>query len=147
MLMLGHLFTISSNDIPFTDKRQIAGCLLAISITVAFFPLARLAPLINRDGETASEGIGLWALIGNLVAMAIGTTGMMIGWMSMTHDYSSPRLTGAFLILEQLAFIPYVVDIVNIGKMANTGAAFIPPSKQPTWFSGRSFALIRTIVF
>jgi hypothetical protein len=115
---------------------------MAISITVAYFPLARLAPLINRDGLTADSGIELALLIGNLCAMAMGIMGMTIGWMSLIHGYSNPRLTGALLIVEQTALIPYVSDIVNIGKLANTGAAFIPPGKSMSLLHMRSSAFL-----
>jgi hypothetical protein len=124
-----------------TDKRGSAGALLAISITVAYFPLARLAPLINRgDGNTADSNTELALLIGNLCAVTMGIMGMTIGGMSLVHDYSTPFLTSAFLIFEQTALIPWLSDIVNIGQIAADGAGFIPPMYNPTsadfWFVG-----------
>lgn len=123
-----------------SDKRRVAGVLLAISITVCFFPLARLAPLINGNGMTADSGIQLSALIGNLIAMTMGIMGISLAWAELVHDYSNARLTLGVAIFEVLAFIPYVTDIVMIGKAANTGKAFIPPVYNSTssdvWFVG-----------
>ena len=102
--------------------------------------MARLAPLINRDGETVKSGIDMAALVGNLIALALGLLGMAVSWAELVHDTFHPQVTLGVMIFEILAFIPYITDIVMIGKMANTGAAFIPAMYNPTesqvWFVG-----------
>lgn len=122
------------------DKRKIAGVLMAMSITVAWFPLARVAPLINGNGETVDHGIEFSALVGNLIALAMGLMGITLAWAELVHEYSNPGITFAVSIFEILAFIPYVTDIVMIGKAANTGNAFIPPiyefTETDVWFVG-----------
>ena len=122
------------------DKRRVAGVLLAISITVCFFPLARLAPLINGHGKTVDSDIEFAALMGNLIAMAMGIMGISLAWAELVHDSFHPTITFGVMVFEVAAFIPYVTDIVMIGKQANTGMAFIPPVYNPSssevWFVG-----------
>jgi len=89
-----------------SDRRRVAAVLLAISITVCWFPLARLAPLINRDGETARDGIEFAALVGNLIAVAIGLLGIAITWADLVHDIFHPSVTLGVLVFEILALIP-----------------------------------------
>mmetsp|Transcript_19277 Transcript_19277/g.29288 ORF Transcript_19277/g.29288 Transcript_19277/m.29288 type:complete len:339 (+) Transcript_19277:82-1098(+) len=123
-----------------SHRRKIAGVFLVISLTVAWFPLARLAPQINRDGGTVDTGAPLAAMIGNLIALTMGIMGMTIGYMSLVHDYTSAAFTGFAIIFEVLALIPYIVDIYMIGDAASTGAAFIPgmysPTESEVWFVG-----------
>ena len=122
------------------DKSKLAGVLMAISITVCFFPLARLAPFINGDGETVTSGIEFAALVGNLIAWVMGILGMGLAWAEMVHEASNANFTFAVSVFEILAFVPYVTDIVMIGKAANGGTAFIPAAYEPTesdvWFVG-----------
>lgn len=123
-----------------TDKRKLAGVLLAISITVCFFPTGRLAPLINGNGGTVNSGIQFAALMGNLIAFAMGILGGALAWAELVHDYGNANITFGISIFEILAFVPYITDIVMIGKAANTGKAFIPPMYNPSsgdvWFVG-----------
>lgn len=121
-------------------KKKIAGVLLPISITVAWFPLARLAGVISGNGMTASSGIEFAFLMGNLIALAMGILGITVAWMELVHDYSNANFTFGISIFEILAFVPYVTDIVMIGKAANTGAAFNVPKhggdESDVWFVG-----------
>jgi hypothetical protein len=121
-------------------KRKLAGVLLPISITVGFFPLSRLAPLINGNGNTVDSGIEFAALMGNLIALAMGLLGITVSWMELVHEYSNANFTFGISIFEILAFVPYVTDIVMIGKAANTGMAFNVPAHGGTesevWFVG-----------
>ena len=57
---------------------------------------------------------------------------MLIGYMSLVHDYGHKYITGFLLIFVQTAFIPYVTDMTNIGKIARTGSGFIPALYSPT---------------
>ena len=123
-----------------TDKRRLAGVFLAISITVTFFPLARLAPLINRDDMTVKSGIEFSALVGNLIALTMGLLGISVSWAELVHDTFHPQVSFGIMVFEIAAFIPYFTDLAMIGKMANTGTAFIPafytPSESQVWFVG-----------
>ena len=89
---------------------------------------------------TAKSGIEFSALIGNLVTLAMGLLGISVSWAELVHDTFHPQVTFGVMILEITAFIPYITDIVMIGKMANTGTAFIPPfytpSESQVWFVG-----------
>ena len=115
-----------------SDKRQFAGLLFGLSICATFFPMANLAGLVGPDGTTASEGVPLSSLIASVFVIAIGLTGMLTGYLSLVHDYGHKLLTGFGLVIVQAAWIPYITDMTNVGKMAATGAAFIPAVYNPT---------------
>lgn len=66
------------------------------------------------------------SLIAGLCVVVIGLSGMMVGYLSLVHDYGHKYLTGFLLIFVQTAFIPYVTDMTDIGMTANTGVGFIP---------------------
>lgn len=89
---------------------------------------------------TVKSGIELSALFGNLIALTMGLLGISVSWAELVHDTFHPQVTFGVMIFEIAAFIPYITDIVMIGKMANTGAAFIPPVYNPSesqvWFVG-----------
>ena len=114
------------------DLRQLAGVLFGLSICATFFPLANVAGRIGPDGTTADEGIPLSSLVAGLCVIVIGLTGMLTGYMALVHDYSNRYLTGFLLIWVQTAFIPYVTDMTDVGKTANSGVGFIPGVYSPT---------------
>jgi hypothetical protein len=88
--------------------------------------LAGLVGLINSNGGTVTTGIPFSSLFGALCVLLIGITGTMTGYMCLVHDYGHLYLTGFLLVFIQTAFIGYMTDIVNIGKIAATGMGFIP---------------------
>lgn len=88
--------------------------------------MAGLVGLINSNGGTVTTGIPFSSLFGALCVLLIGITGTMTGYMCLVHDYGHQYLTGFLLVFIQTAFIGYMTDIVNIGKIAATGMGFIP---------------------
>jgi hypothetical protein len=104
--------------------------------------MANLAGLVGPDGTTANEGIGLSSLIASVCVIAIGLSGMLTGYSALVHDYSNKLLTGWLLIIVQTAWIPYITDMTNVGKLANANApgTFIPavylPSDSDVWVFG-----------
>jgi hypothetical protein len=95
-------------------------------------PLANIASLIGPNGTSASSGIPLSALFGGLCLVSIGITSVFTGYNQIVHDWGNKHLTGALVILTQTAFITYITDMVDVGKSARTGQAFIPPEYNPT---------------
>jgi hypothetical protein len=94
--------------------------------------MANLAGLVGPDGTTANEGVPLSSLIASVCVIAIGLTGMATGYLSLVHNFGHKLLTGFALVIVQTAWIPYITDMTNVGKLAATGAAFIPPIYNPT---------------
>lgn len=94
--------------------------------------MANLSGLIGPDGTTANEGIPLASLIAGICVVTIGLTGMITGYLALVHDYGHKLLTGWALIIVQTAWIPYITDMTNVGKLAATGQAFIPAVYAPT---------------
>jgi hypothetical protein len=115
-----------------SDMRQIGALLMVTGICAIIQPLANIASLIGPDGTSASSGIPLAALFGGFCLVSIGITSVFTGYNQIVHDWGNKHLTGALIILTQTAFIPYITDMVDVGKSARTGQAFIPPEYNPT---------------
>ena len=108
------------------DQRQFGGMLLVFSAAAITFPLANIATLVGPDGTTADEGIPLTSLIASIFVVTIGIVGMITGYLSLLHDFNHKYLSGALIVLSQLAWVPFITDMTAVGRAARTGEAFIP---------------------
>ena len=59
-------------------------------------------------------------------------TGMLTGYLSLVHGYRNKYLSGFLLIWAQTAWIPYITDMTNVGKIARSGVGFIPAVYNPS---------------
>lgn len=114
------------------DMRQMGGLLLLFSFPVLIFPMAGLASLVGPEGQTPSEGMPLSALIGAVFVLAMGSLGIVVGWWATVLDGGSKWMSALLAIFIQLAYVPFVTDLVSIGKGIKSGEAFIPASLNPT---------------
>jgi hypothetical protein len=115
-----------------SDMRQIGALLMVTGILAIIQPLASIASLIGPDGTSASSGIPLSALFAGLFLVSIGFVSIFIGYNQIVHDWGNKNLTGALMIWTQTAFIPYITGMVEVGRAARTGQAFIPSDYNPT---------------
>ena len=102
-----------------------------LSTAALVFPMANVATLVGPDGTTANEGIPLTSLIAGIFVISMGMMGMVLGYLQLVHDYGNRWLTGFLMIYSQLAWVPYITDLTNVGKLARTGEAFIPMAYEP----------------
>jgi hypothetical protein len=49
---------------------------------------------------------------------------MLTGYLALIHDYSNKVLTVWVLIIVQTAWIPYITDMTNLGKITASGMGF-----------------------
>ena len=118
-----------------SDKRQFGGLLIIMSAMAVLHPLANIASGIGPDGTTPTSGVPLWTIIAGLCDVLFGTIGMLTGYLALVHDYHNLKLTTVFLILAQLAWVPYITDMSGIGKgtvSAPEENPFINPAYNPT---------------
>jgi hypothetical protein len=104
-----------------SDTRQIAGFLMLVSTCTLIFPMADIASLIGPNGTTASEGIGLSALIASILVVMMGILGIVIGYLQVVHDYGHKHLTAFFLVFIQLSWM--VRAWPRIGRSTSTVSA------------------------
>jgi hypothetical protein len=115
-----------------SDKRQLGGLLMFLSTAVLIFPMAGLASLVGPDGTTPNEGIPLVSLIAAVLESALGILGIVVGYLQTIHDYGNKYLTILLLIWIQIGWIPFITDMVAIGRGARSGMAFIPAEYDPS---------------
>mmetsp|Transcript_55348 Transcript_55348/g.134421 ORF Transcript_55348/g.134421 Transcript_55348/m.134421 type:complete len:367 (+) Transcript_55348:567-1667(+) len=115
-----------------SDKRQLGGLLMFLSTAALIFPMANLATLVGPDGTTAKEGIPLVSLIASVLVVVLGILGIAVGYLQSIHDYGHKYLTMVLLIWNQFAWIPFITDMVAVGRGAASGAAFIDEAYEPS---------------
>lgn len=104
------------------DLRQFGGVLFALSICATFYPMADLCSLVGPDDSTVDTGVPLATLIGAVFVIAIGLSGMLVGYLQVVHDYSNVWLTAWVLVIVQTAWISYITAMVDVGKAAANGS-------------------------
>jgi hypothetical protein len=115
-----------------SDKRQLGGMLMLLGTTALVFPLANIATKVGPDGTTASENIPLSSLIASVFVVNMGIVSMVLGYLSLVHDYGNKYLTGSLIAFTQLAWVPFITDLTNVGKTARSGVGFIPAAYDPS---------------
>jgi hypothetical protein len=114
------------------EKRQFSGLMFALSICVTYFPLANLTTSIGPNDTTPSSGLPLAGLIAACILVFVGSSGMMVGYLGIVHDYSNKFLTGILLVIIQLTWMPFVTDLYTVGSTATSGVGFVPEKYEPT---------------
>lgn len=105
---------------------------MLIGVNALIFPMAKLATLVGPNGTTASEGIPLSGLIASVFVIFMGLTSIPTGYLQCVHDWGHKHLTGFLILFTQLAWMPFITDLTDVGKAARSGAAFIPPAYDPS---------------
>lgn len=103
-----------------SDRRQLGGMLLVMGICVTFQPLAGISSFIgvNQDGNITYFNV-IWLICCGIIQIIFGTLAMVVGYLGLVHDYGSCRLTGILLLMTQLAWIPFVTGIIEVGIAAS----------------------------
>lgn len=115
-----------------SDKRQLGALLMLIGTSALVFPLANLSGKIGPDGTTASEGIPLSSLVASVFTINMGIVSMVLGYLTVVHDYGNKYLTGALIAFTQLAWMPFITDLTDVGRTARSGKGFIPDAYDPS---------------
>jgi hypothetical protein len=115
-----------------SDKRQLGGMLMLLGTTALVFPLANIASRVGPDGTTVSEGIPLSSLVASVFVVNMGIVSMVLGYLSLVHDYGNKYLTGSLIAFTQLAWMPFITDLTDVGRTARSGVGFIPEDYDPS---------------
>jgi len=116
---------VSQNIRYDTEVRQIGGIMMALSMSIAVYPLldatSRISldiqdnPLYNGDSDNAALN---WALLtGDIFVVILGLLGMAIGFMALT-DGGIVFVTVIGLIWEQTAFVDWIAKMYALSEYA-----------------------------
>ena len=94
--------------------------------TALIFPMANLATRVGNNGTTVNAGLPLSSLIASVVVISMGMVNIPVGFLQCVCDWQSPKLTGALIAYGQLAWLPFLTDLISVGLGAASGAAFVP---------------------
>ncbi len=61
----------------------------------------------------------IWLLCTGIVQIIFGTLAMVVGYLSLVHDYGNRRLTGTLIAVTLLAWIPFLTGIIQVGITAS----------------------------
>ncbi|CAJ1944513.1 unnamed protein product [Cylindrotheca closterium] len=109
-----------------TEVRQIGGIMMALAMSLVFYPLfdtsTRLSvnfpdnDLYNGDEESLS-----WALLaGNVAIIVLGLLGMAIGFMALT-DFGHKYITLVGLVWQQTAFVDWIAKMYELSVTMGIG--------------------------
>jgi hypothetical protein len=139
-----------------SDRRQLGGLCLVLGTCATFQPLGTIASLVGVEDVHASNTrliLDTIVLTSAILQFLFGTLAMVVGYLSLVHGYGNYRLTGSLIIFTQLAWMPFITGMVEIGQAAsapfttdtirttNNGTVlledyivnpFIPPTYLPT---------------
>ena len=116
------------------DKRQLAGLMLTLGVCATFQPMANIASLVGPNNTTPTGGLDFYSLFGSIVAVVIGIMAVLVGYSSLLMDTGSRYLTLAAVVVTQLAWLPFLSDIIRTIDGAATSAEnnpFIPSGYDP----------------
>jgi hypothetical protein len=104
------------------ERRQYGALLMVSGIVAVLAPLAGIVTAINTDGLNGDyanpETVAFWTLVGGFCLLFIGITAVTTGFAECIHDAGNTRTTSYAILITQLAFIPYITDMVQVGKSA-----------------------------
>lgn len=121
-----------------TEVRQIGGIMMALAMTLVFYPLFDTSIRLSSDfpdndmynGEDGALG---WALLcGNVAVIVLGLLGMAIGFMALT-DSGHKYITIVGLVWQQTAFMDWIAKMYELA--VSMGIDESPSSTTEFYFS------------
>jgi hypothetical protein len=102
------------------ERRQYAGLLIITGFCALIQPLANIASGVGADGPIVTDAsqVEFWQFVGSCCLFALGVSSMLVGYVEFIHDWGELTPLTLLIILTQSAFIPYVSDMVAVGKAA-----------------------------
>lgn len=95
------------------DRRQLGGILLVFGISVTTIPLIDVSTFLGK-----SDGKATWeqalALAAGISQILFGSLAIIIGYLSVVHDYGSKLLSGSLLVLLQTAWLEIASRIIEL---------------------------------
>ncbi|KAL3925886.1 MAG: hypothetical protein SGILL_000098 [Bacillariaceae sp.] len=110
-----------------SDRRQIGGLMLVLGTCATFQPLAAIASLTGVDDDGSGNSLSTLetvTLASGVLQFLFGTLAMVVGYLSLVHDYGDSRLTGGLIIFTQLAWMPFITGMVGVGQAASAPFTF-----------------------
>ena len=107
-----------------TEVRQIGGIMMALSMSIAVYPLMDTTSRISLDmkdnelydGSNGSNAALNWALLGGDIAVVIlGLLGMTIGFMALTEG-GMKLVTIIGLILMQTVYVDWIAKMYALSE-------------------------------
>lgn len=107
-----------------TELRQIAGLLLLCGFCALIQPVGNVVSQV----DTSPTKTPLARLVGGFFLLKLGITSLFIGYCQLVQDWSHKYLTLYAIFWCQLAFVPYVSDMVFVGIAARDRSDAMIPS-------------------
>lgn len=123
--------TSPGNERYHADMRQSAGLLLTFSALVTMYSLTGCVSGIAGP-NTPDSGKPLFDLIASLCLFVVGLTGVVQAYLVLVQDRGWKMFSMAAIAFTQLAWLPFVGDLVGVGRAA---------TEDPSEFSFISNAL------
>lgn len=100
------------------DRRQLGGILLVLGICATTIPLSDVTNILGTDNLKEATWLKILSLVAGLVQVVFGSLSVIVGYLSLVHDYGNSKLSTSLLVLLQAAWIPFATRIIEISKQA-----------------------------
>jgi hypothetical protein len=101
-----------------SDRRQLGGIMLLLATCATIQPLAGITGFFSLDNLEESTLLQQVAVAGGVCQLIFGLLGMVVGYLSLVHDYGNPKLSGVLILLTQTAYVPFVTELTAVGQVA-----------------------------
>jgi hypothetical protein len=103
-----------------SDRRQLGGLMLLFATCATIQPLAGIASLTGTDDTGAATPLEKAALASGLIQVFFGSLGMIVGYLSLIHDYGNNKMSGTLIFLTLFGLMPFITGMVDVGKAASS---------------------------
>jgi hypothetical protein len=96
------------------DRRQLGGLLLLLGTCATIEPLTGVNYFLGTADFPSASVIQIASFAGGILEIVFGSLAMVVGYLSLIHDYGHKRLSVALLVLMQGAWVPFATRIYNL---------------------------------
>jgi len=108
-----------------SDTRQLGGLLLTFGALITMNSLTGIAGIVAGPDSTPQSGKALYDLIATLCLSLVGIMGVLMGFVALVHDDGSKMWSLSSCFLTQLAWLPFMGNLVGVGMAAGQEGSFI----------------------
>ncbi|KAG7373322.1 hypothetical protein IV203_034046 [Nitzschia inconspicua] len=111
-----------------SDSRQLGGLMMLFGFCLVIYPQVKNAQLTggqelatevvdgvrSREFELNDKTLDFFLVLGGVCQVIFGCFGLLLGYLSVVHDFGSLWLTRSLILVAQTSWIPLLADLAEI---------------------------------
>eukprot|EP00980_Cylindrotheca_fusiformis_P001395 scaffold345_cov134-Cylindrotheca_fusiformis.AAC.6 len=98
------------------DRRQLGGIMLLLGVCATIEPLTDITYFIGEGEFEDRETIQIASFAAGLAQLVFGSVAVVVGFLSLVHDFGNQTLSTSLLVLVQTAWAPFATRIYKLIK-------------------------------